>query len=218
MYCPVRNQHLMRSTLPTSWGLPPLPAAPGDPAITHYPRGPHTAADESWFERNFAFIGSGDFAPYLCVPAALEYRASIGGEAAIRAYCEALAREGGRKVAAVLGTEVLDNSTHTLTRCFLTNVRLPVSLAACQELAARAAGEGRAAPVRERVSATVKQWIERTTAREYHGFQAVFEYGGGWWVRLSAMVYVDMADFERTAAVLKEVAERAERGDWLGSC
>jgi selenocysteine lyase/cysteine desulfurase len=202
----------MRSTLPTSWGLPPLSTAPGP----HHPRGPHTPADESAFERNFGFIGSGDFAPYLCVPAALEYRASLGGEAAIRDYCERLAREGGQKAAEMLGTEVLDNSTHTLTKCFFANVRLPISLSVCEELAAKAEAEGKKAVAKDRVLATVGKWIERTTEAEYHSFQAVFGYRGGWWVRLGAVVYVEMADFEKTARALKEVSERAERGEWLG--
>ncbi|EKG14199.1 Aminotransferase class V/Cysteine desulfurase [Macrophomina phaseolina MS6] len=213
-YVPIRNQHLMRSTLPTSHGFVPRPDPTStDPYINPLPP---SSAEESAFEENFGFFGSRDNSPFLCVAAALEYRRSLGGEQAIRSYCEALAREGGARVAALLGTEVMDNATHTLSRCFFANVRLPVTLAACETAAEVAAAERRKKAVdRAQVPSLVKNWVARTLVFEYGGFQALIEYGGGWWVRLSAMVYLEMADFEWAAGVLKEVCKRLERGEWL---
>lgn len=193
----------MRSTLPTSHGFRPLP----DPSAPAYIN-PLPPSGESHFEANFAFTGTYDCSPFLCVRAALAYRAALGGEAAIRAYCETLAREGGARVAAVLGTEVLDNRTRTMGRCFFANVRLPVDLATCVRVA-----DGRVKE--EEVPALVKNWVAKTMVFEYGGFQALIEYGGGWWARLSAMVYLEMADFEWAAGVLKKVSERVEKGDWL---
>ncbi|KAL0264749.1 hypothetical protein SLS55_000700 [Diplodia seriata] len=213
-YVPIRHQSLMRSTLPTSHGFIPLP----DPAAPAYIN-PLPPSGESDFEANFAFTGSGDFTPFLCVPAALAYRESLGGEAAIRAYCENLAREGGRRAAQILGTELLDNSSNTLSRCFFANVRLPLALEACEAAAEKAAAarekEGKRVVTKAEVPALVKNWAAATMVREYGGFQALIEYGGGWWARLSAMVYLEVADFEWAAGVLKEVCERAERGEWL---
>ncbi|KAL1615411.1 hypothetical protein SLS54_009065 [Diplodia seriata] len=213
-YVPVRHQSLMRSTLPTSHGFIPLP----DPAAPAYIN-PLPPSGESDFEANFAFTGSGDFTPFLCVPAALAYRESLGGEAAIRAYCENLARDGGRRAAQILGTELLDNSSNTLSRCFFANVRLPLALEACEAAAEKAAAarekEGKRVVTNAEVPALVKNWAAATMVREYGGFQALIEYGGGWWARLSAMVYLEVADFEWAAGVLKEVCERAERGEWL---
>ncbi|EOD49103.1 putative aminotransferase family protein [Neofusicoccum parvum UCRNP2] len=213
-HVPLRTQPLIRSTLPTSHGFSPRPV-PGAPASIN----PLPPTGESNFESNFAFTGSGDWSPFLCVGAALAYRASLGGEAAVRSYCSALARQGGARAAALLGTEVLENGAGTLGRCFFANVRLPLDLAACEALAVARAAEraaaGKKAVAREEVPALVKNWAARTMVMEYGGFQALIEYGGGWWARLSAMVYLEVADFEWAAGVLKKVCERAEEGEWL---
>ncbi|OJD32002.1 aminotransferase family protein [Diplodia corticola] len=213
-HVPLRNQPLMRSTLPTSHGFRPLPDPTStDPYINPLP----PSVSESDFVANFAFTGSGDCTPFLCVGAALAYRASLGGEAGIRHYCEGLAREGGQRAAKILGTEVLDNATRTMGACFFANVRLPLSLAKCEDVAkARAKARGGDVVLAEaEVLARVKNWAAGVMVREYGGFQALIEYGGGWWSRLSAMVYLEVADFEWAAGVLKEVCERAERGEWL---
>ncbi|KAF7343030.1 putative aminotransferase family protein [Mycena venus] len=195
-YVPLRNQRLMRSTVPTSHGFLP--------------------------RQNFAFVGSDDWSPFLCVEPALAYRAALGGEAAIRTYCETLAREGGLRVAALLGTEVLENKAGTLGKCFFANVRLPLDLSACEALVAAKAGEreaaGKKAVGREEVPGLVKNWAARMTAKEYGGVSGADRvWRGGWWVRLSAMVYLEMADFEWAAGVLKKICERAEEGEWLES-
>lgn len=73
-----------------------------------------------------------DMSTYSCVPAALDFRSQIcGGQAAIRKHCFDLARRGGARVAAILGTEVTDNTTHTMSQCCFTMVRLPLAFAAC---------------------------------------------------------------------------------------
>jgi len=40
--------------------------------------------------------------------AALDFREAIGGERRIQAYCHELARSGGKKMAQVLGTRLMD--------------------------------------------------------------------------------------------------------------
>jgi hercynylcysteine S-oxide lyase len=57
-------------------------------------------------------IGTGtiDHAPYLSVSAAFVYRSWLGGEKKINDYCHQLAIEGGKKLAEVLGTEVMDST------------------------------------------------------------------------------------------------------------
>ncbi|KAF7344184.1 putative aminotransferase family protein [Mycena venus] len=213
-HVPLRNQPLMRSTLPTSHGFLPRPLPGALPTINPLP-----PTGESLFEENFAFTGTSDWSPFLCIAPALVYRAALGGEAAIRTYCETLAREGGLRVAALLGTEVLENKTGTLGKCFFANVRLPLDLSVCEALAAVKAEEretaGKKAVRREAVPGLVKHWALRTMAKEYGGYQALIEYGGGWWARLSTMVYLEMADFEWAAGVLKKICERAEKGEWL---
>jgi hypothetical protein len=82
---------------------------------------------------NMLATGTGtiDFVPYLSVRAALEFREWLGGEDKINAYCHSLALTGGKHLAEVLGTTVMDEDgdmtanmvhhlfcySHLLTRC-----------------------------------------------------------------------------------------------------
>ncbi|KAF2401698.1 PLP-dependent transferase [Trichodelitschia bisporula] len=189
-YVPVRNQHLMRSTLPTSHGFEPAPRE-GVAA----PKNPLPKSSKSTFVTNFEFVGTIDNAPYLCVPAALKYRAELGGEDAIYAYLEKLAREGGALVAKELGTEVLENKAGTLQRCAFANVRLPLARADVEKWAEKGNEPG--------VEIRVIGHLERRAMDEFDTFFAICWYAGAWWVRLSAQVYLDIADFEWAASVLK---------------
>lgn len=113
LYVPLRNQHLLRCTLPTGFHFVPQPGTPN-------------------FVANFSSLGTLDDTPYLCTEAALEWRKKLvwkglRGEDAIMAYTQTLAQEGGRAVADALGTEVLENEHGTLGQCSLTNIRLPLS-------------------------------------------------------------------------------------------
>ena len=51
-----------------------------------------------------------DFAPYLSVLPALDFREAIGGEKKIRDYCHFLALAGGRCMANIFGTSLLDQT------------------------------------------------------------------------------------------------------------
>ena len=95
------------------------------------------SAEKPPFIANFEYVGTIDSSPYLCIPTSLKWRDSIGGEAVIREYCQTLAKAAGKYVASALGTEVLDNSTQTLSQCCMTNVRLPISLDKVYQAAAK---------------------------------------------------------------------------------
>lgn len=58
----------------------------------------------------FKGTGTTDPVPFLSVDAALDFRESIGGEQKINEYCHSLALQGGRRLAEVLGTRVLDET------------------------------------------------------------------------------------------------------------
>lgn len=45
-----------------------------------------------------------------CLPPALEFRQSLGGERKINEYCQSLAEEGGKRMAEILGTSVMDTN------------------------------------------------------------------------------------------------------------
>lgn len=126
-YVPVRNQHLMRSPLPTSHGFVPRTGG----KINN----PLPPSKKSEFVTNFEFVGTMDSSPYFCIPAALAWRSKVTygdkkGEDAILEYCFQLSKEGGKVVTSALGTELLENEEGTLSEgTNFVNVRLPISYA-----------------------------------------------------------------------------------------
>ncbi|KAK5116566.1 hypothetical protein LTR85_009191 [Meristemomyces frigidus] len=201
-YVPERNQGLLRSTLPTSHGFVPLPKGEGG-----FVNNPLPPSGKSAYITNFEFVGTIDNSPYLCIPAALEWRSKLTwkgmkGEEAVMAYTHQLSREAGKTVASVLGTEVMENEEGTLGNCNLSNVRLPLSF-------------GDIADDDHRKAVKVAQWIAKTLVEEYNTFIAIIFYGGAWWVRLSSQVYLTAEDFEWGAGVLKELCARVSTGEWM---
>ncbi|KAH7362417.1 lolT-1 [Plectosphaerella cucumerina] len=183
LHVPVRNQPLMRSTLPTSHGYVPL-STPG--AVSPLP----SVGGKSPWVRSFEFVGTVDNSSFICVKAALEYRRDVlGGEERILEYLWRLAKEGGARAAEILGTEVIDNKTKTLTNNAMVNVWLPVAA--------------------DTVDAGALQWTQSVLVDEYKTFIALGSHNGRWFARLSAQVYLDMEDFEWAANALREVTARA---------
>ncbi|KAI9718608.1 MAG: hypothetical protein M1812_004059 [Candelaria pacifica] len=196
-HIPLRNQHLIRSSLPTSHGFEPLPV-PGKKELVK----PIPLVGESAFVQNFQFVGTIDNSPYLCIPAALKFRNEVcGGEEKIMTYCRNLAKEAGEIVSTILGTNVLDNEEGTLTNCFFANVRLP--------LAKQPADVGVSGV------AAVTQFMTRTMTAESKTFMQITFYNNNWWVRLSATIYLEITDFEWAAGVLKDLCGRAKKGEYL---
>jgi len=176
LYVPFRNQHLISSTFPTSWGY-----ATHDDREKLDPRG--------YFSRLFAKISTTDNTPYRCIPLALKFRAEVcGGEANIRQYCEGIARKGGKKVAEVLGTDVLGGASSSFQRCCFTNVRLPLTV---EELGVNA-GRGR----------EVAKWMQEPTPAEYETYLPIRFYDGKFWCRVSGQIYLTVEDFEWAAKTL----------------
>jgi len=104
LHVPKRNQHLIRTTFPTSHGFKPLPGASSQ---IRNPLPPTTKSD---FVNLFQFVATADNTPYYCVPAALNFRQNLcGGEEAIYNYIRDIAQRGADLLAMVLGTEVMDD-------------------------------------------------------------------------------------------------------------
>ncbi|KAK7611554.1 pyridoxal phosphate-dependent transferase [Phyllosticta paracitricarpa] len=223
MYAAPRNHHLIRSTLPTSHGWQPLPnpSPTTNTTTTTTTPSPQPALYNATasFSAPFELPGTMDPTPYLCVPAALHYRAtSLPGERAIHGYHERLARAAGAALAARLGTRVLSNASlnasgrDTLGACAFSNVLLPLSTARCSEAGARRLGRG-VAP--EEASGGVLKWVSEEVVRVGGTFVAVVEYGGEWWVRVSGSVFLEVSDVVGVAGVLQDVCGRAEEGAWV---
>ncbi|KAI0399345.1 pyridoxal phosphate-dependent transferase [Xylaria palmicola] len=184
-YVPLRNQHMITSTMPTSHGYVPRTGSRFNPL---------PPSNKPAFINNFEFIGTVDSSPYVCVKEAIEWRERVlGGEAKILEYTHNLAREGGRVVARILGTEVLDNESRSMSRCPMTNVALPIDA--------------------EAASMSTQDWMMRTMIKDYKTFLALRFHEGRLWARLSAQVYLDMEDFEWAGHMLLELCERVKRGE-----
>ncbi|KAK3353972.1 pyridoxal phosphate-dependent transferase [Lasiosphaeria hispida] len=214
-YVPLRNQPLMRSTVPTSHGFVPAETAGLGKRMNPLP-----PSSKSAFVNAFEFVGTLDNAPYLCVKDSIQWREEVlGGEERILAYQLDLARKGGARAARILGTKILENGAGTLTGSAMVNVALPLAVGA--DPGAVEGGEEKrdedaaALPVVPFAEAeAVTNWILETLMGEHKTFLALFVYRGRWWARFSAQVYLDVDDFEWGAETLKSVCERVAKGEY----
>ncbi|KAK6600530.1 hypothetical protein H4I96_07856 [Botrytis cinerea] len=198
-YVPERNQDLMRTTLPTSHGFVPKGSRPFNPL-------PPSA--KSVFVNQFEFVGTIDNSSYLCTTEAIKWRQEVcGGEKAIMDYCSGLSREGGKAIAKILGTKVLDNSTNTLTDCCLVNVLLPLEIGTSNIEAFF--------KINEDTKMQAHQWMLETLIKDYKTFIAIAVLDDKWWARLSGQVYLEMEDFEWAGHALKELCARVGDGEYL---
>jgi hypothetical protein len=104
LHVPERNQHLIHTTYPTSWGYHPPKEDAGQSTLTaaSLPKG------DSRFSELFAFVGTLDYAPIFCVPAALSFRRELcGGEAFIYEHMRGTVQRGATLLARRFGTEVM---------------------------------------------------------------------------------------------------------------
>ncbi|MCJ1389655.1 hypothetical protein MMC18_002512 [Xylographa bjoerkii] len=206
LHVPAVNQHLIRSSLPTSFGFIP---APPKTLSSHSGKpkeiiSPLPASAQPPFVAMFDYVGTIDNTNYLCVPSALSFRSTIcGGEDKIMSYCRELALTGGNRAAEIMGTEVMDNSTHTLRDCAFAMVKLPLEI-----------GEEKGM-VKEEDKMGIAQWIARRAAEELHTFFAVVLYEKQWFWRVSAQIYLEVADVEWGARTLKGLCEKVSSGEWL---
>ncbi|KAI0477721.1 aminotransferase family protein-like protein [Xylariaceae sp. FL0804] len=223
-YVPRRNHHLIQTTFPTAEGYLPPADRRSVPSPTAY------------FVGLFEKVSTIDVTPYACVPAALEFRDRVcGGEARVREYCTALAREGGELMAGILGTEVMENRGATLRRgCCFANVRLPLDLDEIADALARCPGDrgvgsgsGVSSPPPSAAPSAaaaaggdaaeakmIADWITERSINEFDSFLATRYYNGAFWTRLSSQIYLEKADFEWAARVLMDLCSRVKEGRW----
>jgi hypothetical protein len=135
------------------------------------------------------------------VPAAVKLREELGGEEAIRNYCQDVVSQGGKRVAEILGTYVMDNRTKTLSQCAFSNVKLPLEFKR----------DGEAEEIHHfspKDEAKIRQWINSTALNEFDTYPQIFFHAGAMWVRLSGQIYLGFKDFEWLGYKLKELCDR----------
>jgi selenocysteine lyase/cysteine desulfurase len=201
LYVPERHQPLIRSSLPTSHGFVPKTGGTF--------RNPLPPNNKSEYVNNFEFVGTIDNSNYLVIPDAIEFREKVcGGEKAIMEYCYKLAKEGGEAVAKVLGTSIMDNSTGTLTKgCCIVNVLLPLEISPSMIPGKNCIDPGN--------GSIATEWMQEALIEDFNTFLPIYFFQGKWWTRLSAQIYLELADFEWAGAALKAICERAGKGEFL---
>ncbi|KAJ0163265.1 Hercynylcysteine sulfoxide lyase [Colletotrichum tanaceti] len=199
-----RNHALLPSTIPTSHGY-----VPKSGAQRHNPLPP---SSEPPFVTRFGFVATLGGGPSLCVKHSIEWRKSIGGEDKIIKYLWTLAKDGGKKVAAILGTFILDNKSETLTRCAMVNVALPIVMGADAETLS--VGPDGTISVPEKEASLIVNWMLSVLVNEYLTFVALFWHNGRWYARISAQIYLDETDFEWVGNTIKELCQRVAKQEY----
>ena len=118
-------------------------------------------------------------------------------------YCEDMAREGGKKAAEILGTEVMNNAEGTLTQCAFANVKLPLKIGD---------GEGE---VKQQDSAALVEWLKCRGMEESDTYLQTVLYRGNWWWRISGQIYLEVEDIAWGAEVMKKLCEGVRKGEHL---
>lgn len=209
LYVPKRNQHLMHTALPTSWGFIPTAGSRDNT---------QTAENDSPFERLFQLVATDDYSAYICVGAALKFRKEIcGGEEALMQYCYKIANEGAEIVAAALGTDVLQEpdlkpgEISRMRQCALTTVRLPIMVS---DDSSEPSPLGAMASLTTEEADRASEFCHQTLLAKYDTFVPIFRHGPWMWTRLSGQVYLQASDFEWLAVVLREVCEQIPRKEF----
>lgn len=188
LYVPERNQGLIRSSLPTSWGFVPKTGG-GVPSPL-----PAVDGDEGW-AKMFTSVGTVDASSYLCVPAAIALRERLGGEDKIMRYTCDIARRGAEIFRQRLGTEIMASGGDGEQAMY--NIRLPLEV---DEVEGGLRGE---------VAAFLTGSLDARGT-----YVVVYKYKGAWWTRVSGQVYLSEEDYARGAEVLAGLVDEVKTGKW----
>ncbi|KAH8099934.1 PLP-dependent transferase [Cristinia sonorae] len=187
LYVPERNQHIIKSSMPTShmYGQKTTFSPSGRPIPTF-------VAQHEW-------TGTQDQVPFLSVKAAIAFRNWLGGEEKINAYCHDLAVKGGLRLAEALNTKIIDESGELTLN--MTNVLLPLPV----DL------PGNTPVYTEENLAAMNIMLRDKLLDDWNVYAAHYYHAGAWWVRASAQVWNEISDFEELGKALihvcKEVSE-----------
>ncbi|KAL2816718.1 pyridoxal phosphate-dependent transferase [Aspergillus granulosus] len=210
LYVAMRNQHLICSTMPTSWGFIPRTGQQDIPPTMMGSFHPQMTD----FERLFHYIATGDDIPALCVPAAIKFRREVcGGEDRIHQYLHKLAVVGTDIVAETLHTEALQEpglqkeDISDMRRCGVGAVRLPIQVS----------GDSKAtnftAPVALLEESDVLPAMNCIWGiLKDHGIWIPIHCYHNWlWVRICAQIYLEEEDFRHLASILQEACQQVAK-------
>ena len=194
-HVPKRNQHIIRSSLPTSHGFMPLPTN-GKEIFSPLPM-----QGKSPFVHLFDFVATQDLSSYLCIEEALRFRREVcGGEEKIMNYCRQISNEAGKQAAEILGSEVMEKAESSFNVCAFSNIKLPLKM-----------GNGKG-EVPEPDAVKVLKWVSKQLIDTYDTYATLYYHGKSFWVRFSGQIYLELEDFSRGAWALNALCERVRDG------
>ncbi|KAI0666932.1 PLP-dependent transferase [Trametes maxima] len=186
LYVPKRNQYIIKSSIPTSHNYVPRGCLKERGKCTH-------------FVMQHAWTGTPDHTSYATVPDALAFREWLGGEKAINGYCHQLALSGGKRLAEILGTRLMDQTgKHTLN---MPNIQLPLPVESIR-------GE----LYEPDMIPEINVYLRDKLLDEWKTYVVHYFHAGAWWCRCSPQVFNELSDFEYLGAALivvcREIKER----------
>ncbi|KAJ4479393.1 pyridoxal phosphate-dependent transferase [Lentinula aciculospora] len=175
LYVPKRNQHIIKASFPTSHAY-----------ISPEKR------DVLNFVEQFEWNGTIDFVPYISASCALDFRAWLGGEHVINAYCHRIALEGGKRLAQILGTEIIDEGQDFQFTLNMVNVAVPFPPTMSSDF-------------------EIDMAFRRKLLIKKKIYPAFFYHNGKWWTRCSAQVWSQVEDFEFLGEAILEACKEIVR-------
>ncbi|KAI6025860.1 pyridoxal phosphate-dependent transferase [Pisolithus orientalis] len=122
LYVPKRNQHIIKSPIPT-------------PVEYHSPQDEGYKGPQE-FVKLFEWTGTIDHVPHISPIAALDFRAWLGGEHKINKYTHELAIEGGKYLAQRFGTSLLDPEGSLTLNMVVVELPIPEEIQQTSEVVA----------------------------------------------------------------------------------
>ena len=163
------------------------------------------------FQKRFKYKGLFDYAPYLTMSDALEFRARFGpdgtrgsgssGDAAIIDYLHSLSVRGSSLLADTWKTDKLVNDEQTAA---MANVRLPDVLA----LNVRSSSppqNGATGNCHGQELEAYRRRIAVSLLKKYNMYAQLFVWAGQLYVRVSAAIYNDLEDYKALANAVLEI-------------
>lgn len=105
----------------------------------------------------------------------MDFREWVGGEEQINAYCRDLAREGGKRIAEVMGTHIMDASPEAEQTLNMVNVELPLYDVPADKID------------------FAQDTFRDKLLLEHKVYAAHFYHNGKFWTRLSAQIYNEVS-------------------------
>ncbi|KAL1940493.1 hypothetical protein VTO73DRAFT_9065 [Trametes versicolor] len=181
LYVPKRNQHVIKSSIPTSHEYVHAGSAKAREKGTN-------------FVMQHGWTGTPDHTSYASVPDALAFREWLGGEKAINDYCHNLALDGGERLARILGTRVLDETGELTLN--MVNVRLPLPME-----------KNRGELYTPENITHINVYLRDKLLDEWKTYAVHYFHAGAWWCRCSPQVFNELSDFDYLGNALNAICE-----------